>query len=143
MKIRADLRYQGNVTELPVDERQKRICRLTHMRPSKFESFWTSDAKERVDRQDSEGTEQAVAVDFQPLTSHSRRQNVVTSKLQDSLQHKTHTHKSHNLSTLRLKYHLEISIRNYIVTTIRQVHGILTSMPIMIDRYASPVSLFC
>ena len=46
---------------------QKRICRLTHMRPSTFESFWTNDAKERVDRQDSQGTEQAVAVDFQPF----------------------------------------------------------------------------
>ena len=39
---------------------------------------------------------------------------------------------------LHLKYHLEISIRNYIVTTIRQVHAILTSMPSMLDRYATP-----
>ena len=64
MKIRADPQCQGNVKEFLAEERQKRICRPTHMLSSTFENFGSSDAKEPVDRQESQETEQAVAVDF-------------------------------------------------------------------------------
>ena len=69
----------------------------------------------------------------------SKQTNVISSKLQDNLHHKTYTHKSHNPCTLRLKYRIEISMRNYILQTIRQVHEILRSMPSTLDRYATPV----
>ena len=82
MKIRADPQCQGNVKEFLVDGRQKRICRPTHMPSSTFENFGSSDAKEPADSQESQGTEQAVAVDIKPfkIPSQSPKCGIQTSK---------------------------------------------------------------
>ena len=82
MKIRADPQCQGNVKEFLVDGRQRRICRPTHMPSSTFENFGSSDAKEPADSQESQGTEQAVAVDFKPfkIPSQSPKCGIQTSK---------------------------------------------------------------
>ena len=77
------------------------------------------------------------------LRSHPRRKNVVSkqanlisTKLQDNLRHITYTHKPRIRCTPRLKYRLDISIRNYIVTTMWLVRDIFTSMP-HLDSYAT------
>ena len=57
-------------------------------------------------------------------------------KLQDNLRHITYTHKSRIRCTPRLKYRLDISIFDDIVTNIWQVHDIFTSMP-HLDSYAT------
>ena len=51
-----------------------------------------------------------------------KQENLISTKLQDKLRHVTgSTRKSRIRCTPRLKYRLDTSIRNYIVTTIRQV----------------------
>jgi len=60
-------------------------------------------------------------------------------KLQDKVPHITYTHKSHILCTPCLSYRLGISIHNYILTTIWQVHDIFRNMP-HLDSYATQTS---
>ena len=47
-----------------------------------------------------------------------KQANLISTKLQDKLRHLTSTHKSRIRCTPRLKYRLDTSIRNCIVTTI-------------------------
>ena len=47
-----------------------------------------------------------------------KQANLISTKLQDKLLHVTSTRKSRIRCTPRLKYRLDTSIRNYIVTTI-------------------------
>ena len=71
----------------------------------------------------------------------SKQANLISTKLQDNLRHVTSTDKSRIRCTPRLKYRLDTSIRNYIVTTIWRVHDISKSMP-HLDSYATPLLHF-
>lgn len=88
---------------------------------STFHNFGTSDTKVRVDRQDSQGMEQAVAVDFQPLNvpSSSPKWCIQANKFnmfkitRQSTTYNLQTQVSYSVLASPYQCPLQISIRNY------------------------------